>query len=171
MTIETGKTGAVPPLATARAHWTIYLPSLVVGLVWAGVYAYASLHQPVLAGLRALALAVVALGAPMLVFSAALRARVLIVEVRSSRVNAAGLEFYARSGFVRPREIRIGAAEISSLRLRRSFPQRLFGGGALDLKTLSGDRLRLADLDRPEAIAAALAPPARPDLGRPEPLL
>ncbi len=157
-----------PPLAAARAHWTIYLPSLAVALVWIGVYGYAALHQPPLAGLRALALAVVLLGVPVLLLSAALRARVLAVEVRQGRRDGTALELYARGGFIRPREIRIGAGEIASLRLRRSLPQRLFGGGALDLKTMSGDRVRLADLDRPEVIAAALAQPAHPDFGHQE---
>jgi hypothetical protein len=158
------------PIAAARAHWTIYLPSLAVALVWAGVYAYAAWHQPPLQGLRALALAVVALGVPMLLLSAALRARVLAVEVRPARRDGTALEFYARSGFIRPKEIWIGAREIASLRLRRSLPQRLFGGGALDLKTMSGETFRLADLDRPEAVAEALKRPPQTGFGHQEAL-
>ncbi|MDR3499449.1 MAG: PH domain-containing protein [Parvibaculum sp.] len=170
MTVRTGTTTPQKPLGAARAHWTIYLPSLAVALVWAGVYAYAALHQPVLAGLRGLALAVMLLGVPLLLFSAALRARVLVVEERPARLAGGAPEFYARSGFARPREVSIGASEISSLRVRRSLPQRIFGGGALDLRTLSGDRLIFADLDRPDAVAAALAAPAHSGPGHKEPL-
>lgn len=157
-----------PAVAAARAHWTIYLPSLVVALVWAAIYFWAVEHRPVLGGVRAVALAVEALGVPLLLFFAAVRARVLIVEVRRDESGEAVL--HARSGFARPREVQIGAGEIASVRVRRSLPQRLFGGGAVDIKTLSGESLRFADLDRPDAIAQALVRPAREAFGHMEAL-
>jgi hypothetical protein len=157
-----------PAIAAARAHWTIYLPSIVVALVWAAIYGWAETRQPVLAGVRAAALAVEALGVPLLLFFAAVRARVLLLEVRPRAGGEAVL--FARSGFARPREVQVGAQEIASIRVRRSLPQRLFGGGALDLKTLSGESLWFPDLDRPDAIARALARPARGDFGHAEKL-
>lgn len=153
--------GASGPLASAGAHWTIYFPALVVALVWLVVFAWAAFHQPPLAGLRALALAVVALGTPVLAFAAALRARLLSVEIwprgREGTQAAAERELVLRDGFARPRSLRVGAREIASIRVRRSLPQRLFGGGALEIKMLSGERVLIADLDRPDALAHALA--------------
>jgi len=148
------------PLARATAHWTIYLPTLVVGLVWLVIFLWAELHRPALEGLRALALAVEVLGVPLLFFAAALRARMLAVEVwprgREGTAEAAERELVMRDGFARPRSLRVGAPEIAALRVRRSLPQRYFGGGALDLRMLSGERLMIADLDDPDAIAHAL---------------
>jgi uncharacterized membrane protein YdbT with pleckstrin-like domain len=151
------------PLSAAHAHWTIYLPSLVVALVWAGVYLIAVWHQPVLEGLRALALAVEGLIVPILLFFAAVRARVLTAEMRDE-----GTRLYVRSGFFRPQEISIGVSEIATVRVRRSLPQRFFGGGALDIKTLSGERVFVSDLDRPGVVAAALVSPRRAGFGRVE---
>lgn len=151
-----------PPCA-AHAHWTIYLPSLVVALVWAGVYLIAVRHQPALEGLRALALAVEGLIVPVLLFFAAVRARVLTAAMRDE-----GQRLYVCSGFFRPQDISIGVSEIASVRVRRSLPQRLFGGGALDIKTLSGERVFVSDLDRPDVIAAALVSPKRAAFGRVE---
>ncbi|MDO8288747.1 MAG: PH domain-containing protein [Parvibaculum sp.] len=143
----------------ARAHWTIYLPSGVVALVWAAIYGWAAAHEPQLGALKALALAVEALGVPLLLFFAAVRARVLSVEVRGDGVLS------MRFGFLRPREVSIGLHEIASVRVRRSFVQALLGGGALDVKTLSGERLFVTDLDHPDDIAAALVVPVRDDFG------
>ncbi len=155
---------AFPPPCVARAHWTIYLPSVVVALVWATIYAWAVTRQPALGGIKAVALAVEALGVPVLLAFAALRARVLEVALREGGVLT------MRSGVLRPKTATIGVDEVASVRVRRSLPQRLFGGGALDVKTLSGARLFIADLDRPDVIAAALVLPERSEFGRPQDL-
>lgn len=151
------------PVVSARAHWTIYLPTLVVALVWAGIYGWAYSRDPGLEGLASVALLVEALGVPVLLFAAALRARVLTVELRKE-----GRELYLRSGVLRARDVGIGLSEIAHVRVRRSFPQRLLGGGALDIMTLSGERVFVADLDRPELVAAAIMPPARSEFGHEE---
>lgn len=158
-----------PATAAAHAHWTIYLPSILVALVWAAIYGWAATHQPVLGGVRAVALAVEALGVPLLLFFAAVRARILAVEVRRESADGEAALF-ARSGFARAREVHVGAREIASIRVRRSLPQRLFGGGALDIKTLSGETLFVTDLDKPEAIAQAMVRPVRQEFGHMEKL-
>ncbi|MGB5948389.1 MAG: hypothetical protein WBG82_03630 [Parvibaculum sp.] len=159
--------GLSQPLATARAHWTIYLPTMVVAIVWALVYGWARLHEPPLKGLGALALAVEVLAVPLLLLFAAIRARVLSVEVRArgdGEGPADGLrELLLRQGFIHRHEMRVGANEIAFMRVRRSFPQRLFGGGALDMKMVSGDRLWIADLDTPDDIVNAIR------IARPQP--
>lgn len=153
--------GASRPLASAGAHWTIYLPALVVALVWLAIFTWATFHEPPLSGLRALALAVVALGTPVLIFAAALRARLLSVAIwpkgREGTEAAAERELVLRDGFARPRSLRVGAREIASIRVRRSLPQRLLGGGALEIRMLSGERVLIADLDQPDALAHALS--------------
>lgn len=152
---------AFPPPCAAHAHWTIYLPSVVVAAVWAAIYGWAVTRQPELGGLKAVALAVEGLGVPVLFAFAALRARVLEVRLCEGGV------LYLRSGVLAPREVTIGMDEVASVRVRRSLPQRLFGGGALDVKTLSGERVFVADLDRPDMIAAALVVPVHGEFGHP----
>ena len=154
-----------PSSVSARAHWTIYLPTLVVALVWAGIYGWAHWHDPVLNGLASVALFVEALGVPLLLLSAVLRARVLIVELRKD-----GRQLYMRTGVLRARDVAIGLSEIAHVRVRHSIPQRLWGGGALDITTLSGDRLLVTDLDDPEKVASAITPPAHSEFGHEEKL-
>lgn len=152
--------GTSSPLAAARAHWTIYLPTFVVAAVWAAVHLWAALHEPPLASLRALSLAVELLAVPTLLFFAVLRARILTVEVKvrsDGEGRATGArELYLREGFGSPRELRIGADEIAFVRVRRSLVQRLLGGGALDVRTMSGERVWIGDLDAPDAVAHAV---------------
>lgn len=148
---------------TVRAHWTIYLPSLVVALVWAGVYGWAVTREPALDGLASVALLVEALGVPLLLIFAALRARVLRVELCK-----AGKELYLRTGVLRARDVTIGLDEIAHARVRRSIPQRFLGGGALDIVTLSGERIFVADLDHPDLVATAIAPLAHTKFGQEE---
>lgn len=150
-----------PPIASARAHWTIYLPTLVVALIWAAVYGWAVLRDPPLNGLRALALAVEALAVPLLFSSALLRARILTLEVRQ-RARDGGRELLLRQGFSQMRQVRVGADEVAFAHVRRSLPQRFLGGGALDIRTMSGERFCVSDIDRPESIADALAPGHEP---------
>tara|TARA_R110000868_G_scaffold115405_1_gene308160 strand:+ start:992 stop:1477 length:486 start_codon:yes stop_codon:yes gene_type:complete len=154
-----------PSPCAAKAHWTIYLPSLLIAACWALIYVLAVRHEPVRHGLKALALAVEALIVPVLVLFAALRARVLLVEVRE------GATLYVRSGFLRPREVSIGAREVASVRVRRGWVHLIFGGGALEIATLSGERIFVNDLDHPQRIATALVVPVKSEFGREEKLL
>tara|TARA_R110000868_G_scaffold17774_1_gene77582 strand:- start:5870 stop:6367 length:498 start_codon:yes stop_codon:yes gene_type:complete len=151
----------------ARAHWTIYLPSLLIAACWVFIYVLAVRHEPVRHGLRALALAVEGLIVPVLVLFAAVRARILLVEVRT---GPEGLGLYVRSGFVRAREVSIGAREVASVRVRRGWVHLVFGGGALDIRTLSGERIFVNDLDHPQRIAAALVVPVQSEFGHEEKL-
>ena len=148
------------PLASARAHWTIYLPSAVVALVWAVVYFWANLHEPPLTALRSLSIAVEILAVPPLLFVAAIRARIIAAEVRAVRERGGAptgpRQLWLRQGFGRMSEVRIGADEIAFVRVRRSLAQRLCGGGALEIRTMSGERVWIGDLDRPDAIAHAI---------------
>ncbi len=154
-----------PVSCAARAHWTIYLPSLLIAACWAFIYALAVYQEPMRHGLAALALAVEGLIVPVLVLFAAVRARILLVEMREGAV------LYVRSGFLRPREVSIGAREVASVRVRRGFVHMIFGGGALEIATLSGERIFVNDLDQPQRIAAALVVPVQSEFGHEEKLL
>ena len=90
------------------------------------------------------------------------------VTLRFSISPVDGATLFLRSGFLRPREVSVGRSEVASVRLRRSLPQRLFGGGAIDVKTLSGEHLFVTDLDHPARIVAALSPQPRDAFGHEE---
>lgn len=144
------------------------MPSLLIAVCWAVVYVLAVRHEPMRHGLKALALAVEALIVPVMALFAAVRARVLLVEVLE---RPQGLALYVRTGFLRPREVSIGAGEVASVRVRRGWVNWIFGGGALEIATLSGERVFVNDLDHPQRISDALVVPVQNKFGRMEKLL
>ncbi|MBO6634557.1 hypothetical protein [Parvibaculum sp.] len=137
-----------PPIRTG-AHWTIYLPSLVVALTWTVVYFWAIWQEPPLTAIRAVALAIESVVVPLLLVHAFLRARVLRAEISDGVLELTW-------GFPYRRHARLDIPGISLAQVRRSFAQRRFGGGALALIARDGERYLIADLAEPEAIAAAI---------------
>ena len=55
-------------------------------------------------------------------------------------------------------------------RVLRSWVHLVLGGGALEIATLSGERIYVNDLDHPQRIAAALVVPAQAAFGHEEKL-
>ncbi|MEQ8267242.1 MAG: hypothetical protein RH982_08595 [Parvibaculum sp.] len=137
-----------PPIRTG-AHWTIYLPSLVVAVTWMVVYFWAIWQEPPLGAIRAVALAIESVVVPLLLVHAFLRARVLRAEISDGTLELAW-------GFPYRRHAQLDIAEISLAQVRCSFAQRRFGGGALALIARGGKRYMVADLAQPEEIAAAI---------------
>lgn len=142
----------VPPSGSAhhaRAHWTIYLPSLGVAATWTVVYFWATWQDPPLLAIRAIALAVEAVVVPLLLVHAYLRARVL-------RVVVEGGMLIARSGFPYTRHLQIDLSDIALAQVRRSFAQRFLGGGALALIRRNGQRHLVPDLAEADEVAKAI---------------
>lgn len=143
----------IPPVsleaALSGAHWTIYLPTLTVAATWAVVFLWAEWREPPLAAIRSIALAVEAVVVPVLFVHAFLRARVL-------RAEAADGEVHLRWGFPFRRELTLPAGQVALAQARQSWAQRFLGGGALALIERSGRRHLVADLARPEEIAALI---------------
>jgi hypothetical protein len=147
------ETDVIPPVpespVSSGAHWTIYLPTMVVMVTWAIVYFWAEWQEPPLLAIGGIALAVESVVVPLLLGHALLRARVLRAEV-------AGGELRVEQGFPFRRRLRLDVRELALAQVRRSFAQRRFGGGALALIERNGTRHLIADLAKPEALAAAI---------------
>lgn len=137
------------PVARSEAHWTIYLPSLTVAAIWAGVYFWTEWRDPPLLAIQAVSLAIEAVVVPVLLLHAWLRARVLRADVAGGVLNVSW-------GFPLKRHLRLDISGIALAQVRRSFAQRHFGGGALALIGADGERYLIPDLARAEEIAAAI---------------
>lgn len=133
-----------------RAHWTIYLPSLVVAAVWALVYLWADTREPPLAAIRSVALAIEAVVVPLLLLHAFMRARALRVAIADGALDA-------QWGFPWRRRLALPLRDIAVAQVRPSVAQQVFGGGALALTLGNGKRHLIADLDEPEEAARAVA--------------
>lgn len=131
----------------ARAHWTIYLPSIAVALLWAAFYLRARFGVPEMPSIATLCLIVEAVAVPVLLLLAWGRARNLLVMPSSG-------DLLLVSGFPLKQELRVADKELLAVRVRRGPVQRLFGGGAIVVTLASGKRVVINDLDRPGDIAA-----------------
>lgn len=139
---------SAPPVLS-RAHWTIYLPSLVVAAIWTGVYVWADTREPPLAAIRSIALAIEAVVVPLLLLHAFLRARTLRVAVAGDRLDA-------QWGFPWRRALLVPLQNVAGAAVRPAVAQRVFGGGALALTLRDGKRYLIADLAQPEIVARAI---------------
>jgi hypothetical protein len=146
--IETIPKNPDGPVLTG-AHWTIYLPTLAVAVTWVAVYFWAEWQEPPLLAIRSIALAIESVVVPLLLLHALARARVLRAGIDGGVVQAVW-------GFPVRRRLKLGIADVVLAQVRRSHAQRFFGGGALALIERSGKRHLIADLARPEDIAAAI---------------
>lgn len=131
----------------ARAHWTIYLPTILVALLWAAFYLRARFGEPEMPAIATLCLLVEAAAVPTLLLLAWGRARNLLVMPSSG-------DLLLQSGFPLKQEERVAMDQIRSVRLRRGPVQRLLGGGAIVVTLTSGKRIVVNDLDHPTDIAA-----------------
>lgn len=131
----------------ARAHWSIYLPSLAVALLWGLFYLKAAYGTPHMPAIATLCLAVEAAGVPLLLFLAWGRSRNLMA------LWSAG-DLVLQGGFPLRREWRLTRDSLADLHVSRGPLQRLVGGGALRATLKSGKKITLADLDRAKEIAA-----------------
>ena len=129
-----------------RAHWTIFLPALVIIALYGGIWLISLGLGRGEGGLARLALQVAILGGPLLLLHAYLRYHFLGLVVGRR-------ELRYRRGWVRPKWRRVAIAEIVSARGGHN----LFSGGSnagpLVLTLRDGRRLRLDDMER--AVEAA----------------
>lgn len=146
MTKSEGEARAAGPVV-ARAHWSIYLPSLAVALLWGLFYAKAQFGSPQLPAIAALCLVVEAVGVPLLLFLAWGRSRRLMA------LWSAG-DLVLQSGFPLRREWRLAPDKIESIRVSRGPLQCLVGGGALRVSLKSGEKIVINDLDRAGDVVA-----------------
>lgn len=151
------RSGARPE--TYRGHWAIFLPSVVVALLYGGAWIGLLVTGRSDTALAKLALLVLLLVVPLLVTVACLRFRSLRIEVGPETVAF-------RQGWLRPRWTRLRYADIDAATVRWSRLGRTIGSGALQLRTGDGTAYRILDVAVPEAVAQRINEHARSELGR-----
>lgn len=131
------------------AHWTIFLPSLVVACLYGGLWLVLAAFGRADMALARLLLIVFVVGVPLLLVHAALRHRSCRLVIGDSRL-------WCRHGWFRPRWRRIALADVDTVSAARSLFGRLLGGGAVVIRFKDGETLKLDDLDAPLTAARAI---------------
>lgn len=137
------------PAFSTRTHWSIYLPALLVSLLWGALLIWADSQEPKLMSVRWLALVIEAFFVPALYLAAWLRAR--------------GNEFvlsdslYICQGGFRSEKLGVTLAMVDSVSLRNSLLQRWLGAGTLDITLKGGRVVSLSDMGRARKAVEAFA--------------
>lgn len=133
-----------------QAHWTIFLPALVVTMLYGGVWVFLLLAGKGESALATLCLLVLLLVVPVLLVRAFLRFATFDL-----RIDDISLRY--RRGWFRPHWHKVSLDELSGARATLSPVGRIFGGGALELTQKVGRPIRLNDVDSPEHAARKIS--------------
>ncbi len=131
------------------AHWGAFLPALIVGGIYAGLWLLLVLLGKGDGGLARLCLLVALVGTPILFALAFLRyaSFALLIGARS---------LWFRQGWLRPRWCRLGLDQIRDVGVAQSPAGRILGSGAIDLTCRDGRYIRISDVRGPKAAAAII---------------
>ena len=126
-------------------HWTVFLPSLVIALLYGGLWAWFSGGEAA-DGLARVALLVVAVGVPMLLAHAAVRFVGAEIVLRKETLTA-------RPGVPKRTETRVRVDDVVKVSIRRGLIGRVFDVGTVILTDRSGLSVTVPDMAAPSHVA------------------
>lgn len=132
-----------------QAHWTIFLPAIVVAALYGGAWVFLLLAGKGEGALATLCLLVLLLVVPVLLVRAFLRYASFDL-----RVDDFSLKY--RRGWFRPHWHKVRLDEVTGAHAVLSPVGRMLGGGALVLAREAGRPIRLNDVDSPERAAGEI---------------
>lgn len=133
-----------------KAHWTLFLPALVVALLYGGLWLFLLASGKGDTALARLMLLVLLLIVPVLLVRAYLRFASFGLLIRRQAI-------IYRRGWLRPRWRRVKLDSLSGVRPVLSPLGCLFGGGALVLTRLDHSDILLYDVEGPEEAARLIS--------------
>ena len=130
----------------AGADWRIFLPSVVLALLYGGLGLTMVLLGRGDTALARLLVLFVVVGVPVLLLNAGLRYATLEVRIRRRTL-------VYRRGWIWPRWRRVALRDIAEVSTAYGPAGHLLGGGTLVLKLTDGGRVRIPDVANVEAMA------------------
>lgn len=135
-------------IARAVAHWSVYLPAVVVGVIYGGVWLLMLSQDKVGGAIGRLMLLVCAVVVPLLLVHAFLRYMSTCVTVTKS-------EIILERGWPRRIPVTVALGDVSQVVTARPVLGRFLGAGTLILSTRKNERFVVNDLGDPDSIADA----------------
>lgn len=142
--------GTQDGLARHEAHWTLFLPAIIVALLYGGLWVSLLAAGKGDTALARVLLLVLLMVVPVLLVRAYLR-----FQSFGLLIGRQALTY--RRGWVRPRWHRIQMDSLASVRAVLNPLNRLFGGGALEFTGVDGRKFRFYDLKAPEQAARQIS--------------
>jgi len=126
-------------------HWTVFLPSLVIALLYGGLWLWFSTGEAT-DGLARVALLVVAVGVPMLLAHAATR-------FFGAEIVVTNNSLIARPGAPKRTEARVLVGDVVEVSIQRGLIGRVFDVGTVIVTDRSGLSVTVPDLATPMRVA------------------
>ncbi len=124
------------------AHWHIFVPTLAIGLLYSLAWLGLALLGKSDTGLARLFIVVMAVGVPLLAAHAFLRFQTIRLQINEGHV-------LCHPGWPKELPIDVPLEMIESIRVRRGLSGRLFGGGTIIIRLVTGNTVAIADLAEP----------------------
>ena len=136
--------------ARFKAHWTIFLPALIVALLYGGVWVFLLVVGKGDTALARILLLVLLLVVPLLLVRAYLR-------YASFGLLIGRRALTYRQGWMRPGWRRLQLDALTGVRASISPLGRILGGGALVITRFDGGDITLHDMELPEEAARQIS--------------
>lgn len=138
------------PKKVYRAHWQIFLPTLMITLMYVGLWIFLSSKGMEKSALSRLIIIVMAIGVPVLAAHAFLRYQTIRVQVLPD-----GLRYHP--GWPKDLPVDLPYDLIEDARIKYGLLGWVFRTGTLVLVLTTGNNVAIADLYKPKQILGAIA--------------
>lgn len=125
------------------SHWHIFVPTLVIGLLYSAAWGFLSMVGKSDSGLARLFIVVMAVGVPLLAAHAFLRYQTIRLQISEGQI-------LCHPGWPRDLPICVPLNVIESVVVKRGLSGRLFGGGTVVLQLVTGGQVSVTDLAEPD---------------------
>ncbi len=139
----------VPPVDSYKVHWAVFLPTVAIALLYAGLWLWFNEIQGTSGGISRAALLVLAVGVPLLVVHAGLR-------FVNGRLELGADELVARPGWPVRRERHVSYIHVIDVKVRRGIIGRVLDVASLIVIDRNGDRTVMPDLAAPRDVLDAV---------------
>ncbi len=137
-------------LHSYRAHWHIFVPTIVICILYIAGWVTLYLMDKSQGDLARLFIVVLAVGVPLLFAHAFLRYQTISIKIFETH-----LQYH--TGWPRAEPVRLPYGLIDKIKYTRGLSGRVFGGGTVILQLVAGEAIGIADVEKPAAATAKVA--------------
>jgi hypothetical protein len=132
-----------------RAHWSVFAPTVLVGLIYGGLWVWLTVSGGGNGALARIAMLVLVIGVPILFVHAGLR-------FVTTRLRVGGTAVILRLGWPRRAPRRLRLRDIAGVAVKRGVIGRIVDTGTIILTRRNGERIVVPDIAGPDRVAEAM---------------
>ena len=145
-TIQNDDSGEIePPLFTYGAHWRIFIPTIIICILYFICWLTLFFMGKSDSALARLFIVVLALGVPLLLAHAFLRYQTISIDIFKSHIHY-------QPGWPRSKPVILPYEQLEKFEISKGFSGRIFGGGTVIIKLARGQTVAIGDMEKPDKI-------------------